>query len=81
MIDKSCKSTYIDLRNTPCPLNFVRCSLAAEKLQFSESLNVCLDKGEPEETVISGLRESGYIVDIINQDINYLTISIKRCAN
>ena len=53
-------SEYLDLRGTPCPANFVRCRLALEELNQNNSLQVDLDRGEPEETVLSGLRKEGY---------------------
>ena len=55
----------IDLRGTPCPLNFVRVSLALESLNTKESISVDLDLGEPEEMVINGLREAGHRVQIL----------------
>ena len=30
---------YIDLRGTPCPINFVRCRLEIERLNYNISLN------------------------------------------
>ncbi len=69
---------YIDLRGTPCPLNFIRCRLALEGLRFNEALKVDIDKGEPEETVITGLSKAGYNVEVINTDNNYLTLIVNR---
>ena len=56
--------TQLDLRSTPCPLNFIRTKLALEKLSAGEWLQVDLDAGEPEEMVASGLREAGHHVDL-----------------
>jgi TusA-related sulfurtransferase len=53
----------IDLRGTPCPLNFIRSKLALEKLDFGAWLQVELDAGEPEQMVASGLREAGHRVE------------------
>ena len=39
----------LDLRGTPCPVNFVRCRLAIEKLEIDEKL----------EDDISKIKESG----------------------
>ena len=44
--------TQLDLRGTPCPLNFIRTKLALEKLSAGEWLQVDLD-AEPEEMVTS----------------------------
>ncbi len=67
---------YLDLRGTPCPTNFVRCSLALEKLSFTKILKVDLDKGEPEKSVVSGLQENGYKVKIINTKSDWITLIV-----
>lgn len=54
----------MDLRGTPCPLNYIRCQLAFEKLAVGASLSVQLDAGEPAETVIDGFREAGQLVEV-----------------
>ena len=66
----------LDLRGTPCPVNFIKCRLALESLPDTELLHVDLDKGEPEATVITGLRAAGYRVEIISEDISWLTIKV-----
>ncbi len=50
----------LDLRGTPCPLNFVRTKLRLEKMPPNQILEVWLDKGEPIEQVPSSLQMSGY---------------------
>ena len=56
---------YLDLRGISCPVNFVRCKLALEKLTNSETLKVDLDKGEPEEMVLPALKDEGYKIKVI----------------
>jgi TusA-related sulfurtransferase len=41
----------IDLRGTPCPLNFVRAKLRLEQMAPGSLLEVWLDPGEPIEQV------------------------------
>ena len=67
---------YLDLRGTPCPMNFVRCCLFLENLAPQSFLKVDLDKGEPETMVISGVRNHGYSVEIIDQQSTWLTLMI-----
>ncbi len=67
---------YLDLRGTPCPLNFVRCSLAVERLQKKESIQVDIDKGEPQETIISGLSRAGHKVSIVKEELEFITLQI-----
>jgi TusA-related sulfurtransferase len=54
----------LDLRGTPCPLNFVRTRLALEKLPPGGLLLVELDAGEPERMVAEGLRGEGHGVEV-----------------
>ena len=74
------KKNHINLRSIPCPVNFVRCSLAVEELKPNQSLKVDIDRGEPEETVIKGLLKAGYDVKVIHKEDNYLTINIECCG-
>lgn len=53
----------LDLRGTPCPLNFIRTRLALEKLSPGSWLQVDLDAGEPEQMVEEGLRQDGHRVE------------------
>ena len=56
----STPNEQLDLRGTPCPLNFVRTKLCLEKMPPNQILEVWLDKGEPIEQVPSSLQMSGY---------------------
>ena len=55
----------LDLRGTPCPVNFIRCKLALEALQSGDQLVVQLDRGEPEEMLVPGLKDAGYGVQVL----------------
>ena len=76
MIGRSSLDRHIDLRGTPCPINYVRCCLALEELSPDEALHVDLDRGEPEAMVISGLREAGHSVEIISHQPTYLSLLV-----
>jgi len=52
----------LDLRGTPCPMNYVRARLALEALSLGSWLQVDLDPGEPEEMVTMSLRGDGHHV-------------------
>ncbi len=67
---------YLDLRGFVCPINFVKCCLSLENISSSESLKIDLDIGEPEITVVEGLREKGYKVKIIQKHSNWITLLI-----
>ena len=66
----------IDLRGTPCPVNFIRCRLALEGLEPKACLQVDLDRGEPEQMVVCGLRDAGHRVEIISQQDTWLRLMV-----
>ena len=66
----------LDLRGTPCPLNFIRCRLALENLNPKECLKVELDRGEPESMVIPGLKDAGHNVEVIQEEINWIRLLV-----
>tara|TARA_Y100001968_G_C18819082_1_gene463740 strand:- start:71 stop:304 length:234 start_codon:yes stop_codon:yes gene_type:complete len=70
------KDNYIDLRGVSCPLNFVRCRLFLEKLDFDDLLYVHIDKGEPEDLLIPGLKQEGHEVSIVKSDITWIKLKI-----
>ncbi len=76
MNKSSVYSKHIDLRGTPCPVNFIRCRLTIEALGPEEYLQVDLDKGEPEELVIPGLRAAGHHVEIILSESNWMRLMV-----
>ncbi|MFZ0408894.1 MAG: sulfurtransferase TusA family protein [Cyanobium sp.] len=55
----------LDLRGTPCPLNFIRSRLALEKLTAGDQLEILLDRGEPEQMVREGLCHEGHAVRVL----------------
>jgi TusA-related sulfurtransferase len=55
----------LDLRGTPCPINFVRTKLQLEKMTAGERLEVWLDAGEPIEQVPTSLTVEGYQIESI----------------
>ncbi len=75
-MDKKVDCQHLDLRGTPCPLNFVRCSLAIEDLSYNQSLEIYLDKGEPEDLVIPGLKEAGHVVEIIQKHSDWVKLMV-----
>ena len=78
-MDELQSSQHIDLRGTPCPINFVRTRLALEDLKSDQVLYVDLDKGEPEAMVIQGLKKEGHKVQIISNQEKCLTLMVVPC--
>ena len=69
----------LDLRGTPCPVNFIRCKLALESLQGGDQLQVQLDRGEPEAMVIPGLQDAGHRVEVTAEEATWVALEI-TCA-
>ena len=67
---------YLDLLGLVCPLNFVKCCLALENLSSDDTLKVDIDTGEAENSVIEGLQEKGYKVNILYRDFKKVTLII-----
>jgi len=67
---------YLDLKSVPCPLNVVKIKLALEKLSKNEQLIVELDKGEPEEMVLSNLKKMGCLFKLIIDNEKFIKIKI-----
>ncbi len=64
LVSPSEQVAVLDLRGTPCPLNYIRCRLALEAIAPGAWLQVDLDAGEPEQLVSSGLSSNGHGVEI-----------------
>lgn len=50
----------LDLKNTPCPMNFVRVKLKLEEMSKGEILEVFLDDGDPIVNVTASVKEEGH---------------------
>ena len=67
---------YLDLRGYACPVNFVKCCLALENLSSKELLKVDIDIGEAEISLIEGLKEKGYAVNVLKKDSQIISLAI-----
>ena len=81
MSDQSSASHRLDLRGTPCPLNFIRTRLALETLPAGHELEVWLDRGEPELLVSEGLRQQGHAVQIAPLDAAAVKLSVRPAGS
>jgi TusA-related sulfurtransferase len=68
----------LDLRGTPCPINFVRTKLRLEQMPPGALLEVWLDPGEPIEQVPDSLTMAGYQVEEITDCSGYFSLLIRR---
>ncbi len=69
----------LDLRGTPCPINFVRTKLQLEQMTPDSLLEVWLDPGEPIEQVPDSLTMAGYEVEKIVDCTDYFAVLV-RCS-
>lgn len=74
----STPDAQLDLRGTPCPINFVRTKLRLEQMQPGNLLEVWLDPGEPIEQVPDSLTMSGYKVEKITECSDYFSLLVRR---
>ncbi len=69
----------LDLRGTPCPLNFVRTKLKLQRMPVGKLLEVWLDGGEPVEQVPDSLRSDGFLVERLEASPEgYFTLQVRR---
>ena len=69
---------HLDLRGTPCPLNFVRTKLRLEQMPLGSVLEVWLDPGEPIEQVPDSLKMEGYQVKALMEQEGYFSLLVCR---
>lgn len=70
----------LDLRGTPCPINFVRTKLRLEQMAPGKLLEVWLDPGEPIEQVPDSLAMEGYGIEQIEERTGFFLLRVRRPA-
>jgi TusA-related sulfurtransferase len=74
----STSNILLDLRGTPCPINFVRTKIRLEQMAPGALLEVWLDPGEPIDTVPDSLTMAGYTVEQIEDCGDYFVLLVRR---
>ncbi len=67
----------LDLRGTPCPINFVKTKLRLERMSSGDLLTVWLDGGEPIEQVPDSLKMAGYTIENIEEREGFFVMSVR----
>ncbi|HEY9824531.1 MAG TPA: sulfurtransferase TusA family protein [Stenomitos sp.] len=67
----------LDLRGTPCPLNFVRTKLKLQQMQPGSLLEVWLDPGEPIEQVPDSLVMAGYSIEALEDKEGFFALQVR----
>ena len=75
---KQTPDAQLDLRGTPCPINFVRTKLRLEQMTPGALLEVWLDPGEPIEQVPDSLVMEGYAIEEVEDRSNYFALKVRR---
>jgi len=68
----------LDLRGTPCPINFVKTKLRLEQMAPGSLLEVWLDPGEPVQQVPDSLVVEGYSVEVMQADAGFFVVQVRR---
>jgi TusA-related sulfurtransferase len=68
----------LDLRGTPCPINFVRTKMKLEQMPAGELLEVWLDPGEPIEQVPDSLKMAGYSIEQITDNQDFFILQVRN---
>jgi TusA-related sulfurtransferase len=69
---------HLDLRGTPCPINFVRTKLRLEQMSPGSLLEVWLDPGEPIEQVPNSLSMEGYQLEAMDEREGFFSLLVRR---
>lgn len=67
----------IDLRGTPCPINFVRTKLKLQDMAPGSLLEVWLDSGEPIEQVPDSLKMAGYEIEVLQDRVDFFVLQVR----
>ena len=73
-VDKS-----IDLRGTPCPLNWVKTKLRLEEMQPGMVLEVVVDEGAPAHNVPRSVQAEGHKILEVGHSADGVRVVIERC--
>ncbi len=68
----------LDLRGTPCPINFVRTKLRLEQMPSNSVLEVWLDAGEPIEQVPDSLKMEGYQLEMVENRQDFFALLVRK---
>ena len=69
---------HLDLRGTPCPINFIRTKLRLQQMSPGSLLEVWLDGGEPIEQVPDSLKMEGYQLEALNEQDDFYSLLVRR---
>jgi TusA-related sulfurtransferase len=71
----------LDLRGTPCPINFVKTKLRLQQMRPNTLLEVWLDAGEPIEQVPDSLAMDGYQIETLTAQEEFFILQVRNLAS
>jgi sulfite reductase (ferredoxin) len=71
----------LDLKGTPCPLNYVKAKLFLETLEAGATVEIYLDEGEPINNVPDSLKNDGHIISSIEKTGDFYTLVVVKSGN
>ncbi len=77
-IAEKTKMHLLDLKGTPCPINYVKAKLFLENLEPQEPVEILLDEGEPIMNVPKSLEADGHIIIKIEREDGFYRVIVKK---
>lgn len=68
----------LDLKGTPCPMNFVKTKLKLEEMAINETLEVVLDDGDPITNVSASVKEEGHKILKVEKINGHWKLIVKK---
>lgn len=75
---KAVPDRQLDLRGTPCPINFVRTKLQLQQMPADALLEVWIDSGEPVAQVPNSLKMDGYVIEQLIEQDRYYALQVRN---
>ncbi len=72
------KTNLIDLRGTPCPINYVKAKIFIENFNKGDIIEIFLDEGPPIENVPKSLENDGHKIVNIEKIENYYKLKVEK---
>jgi sulfite reductase (ferredoxin) len=76
--EKEKEKEVLDLKGTPCPINYVKAKLLLENLELGSILDIYLDEGEPISNVPKSLENDGHKVLKIEKLGEFYRVRVKK---
>lgn len=80
-IKESKWSFVLDLKGTPCPINYVKAKLYLENLKIGDIVSIYLDEGEPINNVPKSLKNDGQEIIKIEKKDNFYEVIVKKLVD